>query len=51
MIIKRIHIAAFGPLRDFDCELYSELNLIKGENESGKTSLAMFIKFIFYGLS
>lgn len=51
MTIRRIHIASFGPLRDFDCELYSGLNLIRGDNESGKTSLAMFIKFIFYGLS
>lgn len=51
MVIHRIHIASFGPLRDFDCELYSGMNVIRGENESGKTSLAMFIKFIFYGLS
>lgn len=51
MIIRRIHIASFGPLRDFDCELYSGMNVIRGDNESGKTSLAMFIKFIFYGLS
>ncbi len=51
MIIRRIHIASFGPLRDFDCELYSGMNVIRGDNESGKTSLATFIKFIFYGLS
>ncbi len=51
MIIRRIHIDSFGPLRDFDCELYSGMNVIRGDNESGKTSLAMFIKFIFYGLS
>ncbi|MBQ7827900.1 MAG: AAA family ATPase [Clostridia bacterium] len=51
MVIHRIHIASFGPLRDFDFELYSGMNVIRGENESGKTSLAMFIKFIFYGLS
>lgn len=51
MTIRRIHIAAFGPLRDFDCELFSGMNIIRGDNESGKTSLAMFIKFIFYGLS
>ena len=51
MTIRRIHIASFGPLTDFDAELYSGMNVIRGENESGKTSLAMFIKFIFYGLS
>ena len=51
MIIKQIHITSFGPLVNFDAELYPGFNLIVGENESGKTSLAMFIKFIFYGLS
>lgn len=51
MIIRRIHITAFGPLRDFDCELYSGMNVIRGDNESGKSSLAMFIKFMMYGLS
>jgi len=51
MIIRRIHIASFGPLTDFDCELYSGMNVIRGDNESGKSSLAMFIKFMLYGLS
>ena len=51
MIIKQIHITSCGPLVNFDAELYPGFNLIVGENESGKTSLAMFIKFIFYGLS
>lgn len=51
MVIKQIHIASFGPLVNFDAEMYPGFNLIVGENESGKTSLAMFIKFIFYGLS
>lgn len=51
MTIRRIHITAFGPLRDFDFEFYSGMNVIRGDNESGKTSLAMFIKFLFYGLS
>lgn len=51
MIIKQIHIASFGPLVNFDAELYPGFNLIVGDNETGKTSLAAFIKFIFYGIS
>lgn len=51
MIIKKIHIDSFGVLKARDFELSSGLNVISGENESGKTSLSMFIKFIFYGLS
>lgn len=51
MQIKKIHIDAFGGLRDCDFEFTEGLNIIEGENESGKSSLAMFIKFAFYGLS
>ncbi len=51
MQIKKIHIDAFGGMRDRDFELSSGLNIIEGANESGKSSLAMFIKFALYGLS
>ncbi len=51
MIINELHITAFGGLIDRDITLDSGLNIIEGANESGKTSCAMFIKFIFYGLS
>ncbi len=51
MIINELHIAAFGGLIDRDISLDNGLNIIEGANESGKTSAAMFIKFIFYGLS
>lgn len=51
MQIKKIHIDAFGGLRNCDFELSEGLNIIEGANESGKSSLAMFIKFAFYGLS
>lgn len=51
MQIKKIHIDAFGGLRDAEFELKKGLNIIEGANESGKSSLAMFIKFAFYGLS
>lgn len=51
MIIKSLHIISFGGLRSRDIELSSGVNVIEGLNESGKSSAAMFIKFIFYGLS
>lgn len=51
MIIESIHIHSFGTLRSFDAEFSRGLNIIEGENESGKTAVAMFIKFIFFGLS
>lgn len=51
MIINELHIAAFGGLVDREILLDKGLNIIEGANESGKTSAAAFIKFIFYGLS
>lgn len=51
MIIKSLHIISFGGLRNRDIELSSGVNVMEGLNESGKSSAAMFIKFIFYGLS
>ncbi len=51
MLIKSLHITSFGGVCDSDIELSEGINLISGVNESGKSSVAMFIKFIFYGLS
>lgn len=51
MYIKKLHISSFGTLTDRDIELSPGLNVIEGPNESGKTSAAMFIKFVLYGLS
>ena len=50
MIIKQIHIDAFGKLSDTDISLTDGLNIIEGKNESGKSTLGAFIKFIFYGI-
>jgi uncharacterized protein YhaN len=49
-MITKIHIGAFGRLRDFEIELKEGLNLIYGKNESGKSTLSAFIKAAFYGL-
>ena len=51
MYIKHLKIEAFGVLRDREIELSDGLNIIEGANESGKSALAMFIKFMLYGLS
>ncbi len=51
MYIKQLRIDAFGTLRDRTIDLAPGLNIIEGENESGKSATAMFIKFMFYGLS
>ncbi len=51
MYIQKLKIDAFGVLRNREIVLSPTLNIIGGENESGKSALAMFFKFIFYGLS
>ncbi len=51
MIIEKIHIISFGKLADFTLALADGVNIIEGKNESGKSTISAFIKFMFYGLS
>ncbi len=51
MIIEKIRIECFGSLENRDFEFCEGVNIVEGANESGKSTLAAFIKFIFYGLS
>ena len=52
MIIKKLYIAEFGGIKDKKIEFGNEnmLNIIYGENESGKSTVFLFIKFMLYGL-
>ena len=50
MYIEKLHIDTFGKLADIDIELGSTVNIIEGANESGKSTVAAFIKFILYGV-
>lgn len=51
MKIERIQIASFGRLKDLDLTPENGINILEGPNESGKTTIAAFIRFAFYGLS
>ena len=50
MIITTIHIDRFGGLSDLTLRPEAGVNVFFGPNESGKSTAAGFIKFIFYGL-
>lgn len=50
MVINRIHIHHFGALHDRELSVMPGLNIIEGENESGKTTVAAFLRYIFYGI-
>ncbi len=51
MKLTLLHIISFGGLSNREIRLDDGVNILYGANESGKTSVAMFVKFIFYGLS
>lgn len=50
MHIEKLEINGFGKLSGLDLHLVKGLNLIYGQNESGKSTLQAFIKAMLYGL-
>ena len=50
MYIESVAIESFGSYKNYACIFERGINIIEGPNESGKTTLGAFIKFIFYGL-
>lgn len=51
MYIEKIKIGNFGKLSNREFSFSSGVNILEGKNESGKSTLCEFIKFVFYGLS
>lgn len=51
MKIVNLQIGEFGKLKNRTFELGETLNIIRGDNESGKSTLLLFIKFMLYGLA
>ena len=49
MIIESIFIGHFGNLSNMTLEFGEGLNVILGPNESGKTTVAAFIRYMLYG--
>ena len=50
MKILKLHIISFGMIEDKTIPLGDDLNVIEGDNETGKSTVAAFIRFVFYGL-
>ncbi len=51
MRIDKIHIDSFMGKRDLTLTFSRGVNILRGDNESGKSTLAEFIKFMLYGAS
>ncbi len=49
MIIEKINIKSFGMLTDITLEFSNSINVIEGQNEAGKSTIAGFIKYMLYG--
>ena len=50
MKLKKCYVSSFGKLKDYTYNFSDGLNVIKEENGFGKSTLATFIKCVFYGL-
>ncbi len=49
--IDKISVVSFGKLKNAVVTPSSGVNILSAPNESGKTTLASFIKFVFYGFA
>ncbi len=49
MIIEKLEIKSFGQLTDMVLEFSDKINIIEGQNEAGKSTIAAFIKYMLYG--
>ena len=50
MKILEINIERFGMLRERSIRFDGGLNVLSGENESGKSTVLSFIRYMLYGL-
>lgn len=49
MVIEKINIKSFGALLDVTMDFSGRINIIEGPNESGKSTVAAFIRYMMYG--
>ncbi len=51
MLIENVSIVHFGKLHGLKLDFCEGFNLIEGKNESGKSTIAGFIRYMLYGFS
>ncbi|MBQ7380929.1 MAG: AAA family ATPase, partial [Clostridia bacterium] len=50
MYIRKIYIKEFGALSERELVFSDGINLLEGSNESGKSTILAFIRFMLYGM-
>ncbi|MBO7310815.1 MAG: AAA family ATPase [Clostridia bacterium] len=50
MRILELNIIEFGNIKDKNIRLENGLNIVFGDNEAGKSTVMLFIKFMLYGI-
>ena len=50
MRIDKLTITEFGALKDKSFSLKDGINVFEGRNESGKSTVVSFIRFMLYGM-
>lgn len=51
MILKNLNIKAFGAIKNRNIDLEDGINIIYGNNESGKSTIEGFIRTFLYGIT
>ena len=51
MILNKVFVSSFGNLKNYSQDFSIGVNVIKEENGFGKSTLATFIKCMFYGIT
>ena len=49
MFLDELYVEEFGTLADLTIKLSHGVNIFEGKNESGKSTLLAFIRYMFYG--
>ena len=51
MYVESIQITSFGSLSGFTLDLSDGINVVLGDNEAGKSTVAEFIRYVLYGFA
>ena len=48
--ITRLELIKFGKFADYSIDISDGMNVIYGDNEAGKSTIQLFIKFMLFGI-